>query len=69
MTSQPQLASADLVKVPARYWEALPKEAGDTLQRNASAESHPKGLIVRFLNEELEVFERKPVGALQVPAP
>ena len=53
MTSQPQLASADLVKVPARYWEALPKEAGDTLQRNASAESHPKGLIVRFLNEDL----------------
>jgi hypothetical protein len=53
MTSQPQLASADLIKVPTHYWDRLLEEEGDTWRRNALAESHPKGLIVRFLNADL----------------
>ncbi len=55
MTSQPQLAPADLVKVPAHYWDRLIDGKGDTLQRNALAEPHPKGLIIQFLNEGLLV--------------
>jgi hypothetical protein len=42
-----------LVRVPAYCWDALLAAEGDTLQRNALAESHPNGLIVRFLNEDL----------------
>ena len=52
MTSQPQLASADVIKVPAHYWEAL-WEKDDELHLNARAESHPKGPVLRFLNEYL----------------
>ena len=53
MTSQPQLASADLVKIPTHHWETLSKKEGDILQRNALVELHPKGFILRFLNEDL----------------
>ncbi len=53
MTTQPQLASADLIKVPSHYWEALWHEKQDKLRLNALARSHSKGFIVRFLNEDL----------------
>jgi hypothetical protein len=42
-----------LVKVPAHYWDTLLEGEGATLQRNALAEPHPRGLIVHFLNEGL----------------